>query len=132
MLNTPIGPYQSAEEWRAWARLGIAVFGCQVWSARHPYPGRFVCLLSRATDKSVGLTCLALEEVLAELLAWGMLDEVETLVFISDGASHFVSKRSLTFYFHTVPQDWTKNTEQIIGVAHHLKADVDRLFFLAR
>ena len=51
VLNFPIGPAHNADTWRSNARLGVGCFGAQAWSIKIPYPGRYVILLTRCTDK---------------------------------------------------------------------------------
>ena len=47
-------------------------------------------------------------------------------MFWSDGASHFISKTSITLYAYRIPQFFQVNVRQRRGPPNHLKADVDR------
>ena len=66
VLYFPIGPAHNADTWRINARLGVGCFGAQAWSSKIPYPGRYVILLTRCTDKSAPLTSVSLSRAIEE------------------------------------------------------------------
>ena len=80
-----------------------------------------VCVIASATDKTAGLSCRPIEEVLrvcvnAGLISWASLD---TLCSMHDGASHFVRRRAATVYAHRIAQAWHMNAKQRVGVPNH-------------
>ena len=128
VMNWPVGPDQNSEEWRAQARLGIAIFSMQVWCERLRYPGRIYTLITRCTSKKANLTSLCIERCLRAIKADGLLEGIQQIVVWSDGASHFISKTSITLYAYRIPQFFQVNVRQRRGPPNHLKADVDRFF----
>ena len=80
------------------------------------------------TDKAAGITSLSIERVLEELQTRGMLDDIDQICFWSDGAPHFVSRRSWTWYATRCLKKFKKSVLVRVGVPNHLKGDVDRLF----
>ena len=120
-----MGPEAVAEEWRAPARLGVAVHGSVCWSTEGV---RYVCLMTRFSEKSSLHTGLMLEYTCQRLRADGFLPEKSTVKFWSDGAPHYRSAGTLSIVGFYIPVIYKLCTQIAYGIEYHGMGAVDAYF----
>ena len=107
------------------ARLGVAVFGCYLWTkTRHLK----ICMVCRMQEKGSTFTGLVLTRLIRLANEEGMFRERDTLVIWSDGAPHFKSYEQVSNYCLHFPQEFNCSVDVRWGCEHHLKGRVDGLF----
>ena len=91
-LNLPLGPVRVGEEWRANARVGLALHCSLLWTAGRAQQ-LAVVYVSPVLEKSADFTCYLLSKVIEVAMAKGMLKQHETFTHWSDGATSYRSIR---------------------------------------
>ena len=96
-LNTPLGPRETSEQWRAQARIQTSVHTLIVWG--RPVGPRVLAItvLGRITEKSAWYTAVVLERTLKVLIERNILQHTRVFTKWSDNAVAYKSKVALSF-----------------------------------
>jgi hypothetical protein len=121
-MNLPMGPTSTAQQWRAAARLGVAIMGAIVWTKTINLR---IALVTRIMEKDSWLTSLVIQHIIKICIAKGVLHQRQTAVFWSDGGPHYRSIIQLSSYASWIPQTYNIHTKARYGCEYHMKCEVD-------
>ena len=112
-FNFPIGPVQTAPEWRARARVCVSmmttfVLGGKCFSGGS---GMFISALSRINDKGALTTLAIMEDTLEYLCSIDAFDGVDEVVWFTDGGPHFSCKLVIS----TMATRWAERLRKANG-----------------
>ena len=96
-LNTPLGPRETSEQWRAQARIQTSVHTLIVWGRPVGPRALAITVLGRITEKSPWYTAVVLERTLKLLIERNILQHTRVFTKWSDNAVAYKSQVALSF-----------------------------------